>query len=460
MTGAGAPGKAFIKYAPCCKKGEMCLIDSGLGWGRWCVAPKKGFQATYAKKCYKSGERCMGSPGKPYIPYHRCCDGSPCVKSSKLGWGGFCVGAGGEKKSSAGEMSKGRDGQKCYNKGHRCMGAPGKTYVPYARCCDGTPCVKDPRKGWGGWCKGEIKDSYVSPPEYPKHDEKKDEKTHEKQAEDYSQPDYPEQKFSKDDYSQPDYPKPDYSKVESPKHEYSQKDYPKPDYSKDKSPKHDYTQPDYPKTDYLKSESPKNDYTQTHHPKPNYPTNTYPKPDYPDHHPKSKPSPSKSKDCQYGYYYDSYHGCKKIHDKPKKDILPPKDFTCPRGGEATASTGTVSVPSTQGIVGTFKIVIPPSLTCGTDSSKFPLRAARSLAGQLCGRVRLLAQPAFCEFTAISDGGQAADGPGRPVVVQVSVIFLCQIWEDLSVTSRTALAGLVGDFSENSDRCPAESPASS
>lgn len=84
---AGAPGKPYVEYAPCCDEGKVCASDSSLGWGRFCIDKPMYYGG---EKCYNSGERCMGAPNKPYVDYYPCCDGSPCVEDKAMGWGGFC----------------------------------------------------------------------------------------------------------------------------------------------------------------------------------------------------------------------------------------------------------------------------------------------------------------------------------------------------------------------------------
>lgn len=42
--------------------------------------------------CYKNGERCMGAPGKPYVPWKKCCDGNARqIEDPARGWGKFCL---------------------------------------------------------------------------------------------------------------------------------------------------------------------------------------------------------------------------------------------------------------------------------------------------------------------------------------------------------------------------------
>lgn len=45
----------------------------------------------YRLPCRKNGERVVGAPGKPYIPYAPCCDpAARHVEDVSLGWGKFC----------------------------------------------------------------------------------------------------------------------------------------------------------------------------------------------------------------------------------------------------------------------------------------------------------------------------------------------------------------------------------
>jgi hypothetical protein len=85
---AGEHYKPYVEYAPCCSSSYECVTAPELGWGLWCVK-----QSSYQDdKCYKPGERCAGAPGKPYWIYRPCCDGSACVENQAYGWGSFCVG--------------------------------------------------------------------------------------------------------------------------------------------------------------------------------------------------------------------------------------------------------------------------------------------------------------------------------------------------------------------------------
>lgn len=141
---AGAPGKPYVPYAKCCDETKECAADPSLGWGRFCVDKPMPY-GTYAPKCYKAGERCMGAPGKPYVDYYPCCDGSPCVEDAAMGYGGFC-------KPPPKDYYGKPEEPMCYAESERCMGAPGKPYVPYHPCCAGE-CVKDAAMGYGYFCK-------------------------------------------------------------------------------------------------------------------------------------------------------------------------------------------------------------------------------------------------------------------------------------------------------------------
>lgn len=95
---AGAPGKPYVEYHPCCSEGYICIEKQNPGydeWGRYCMEPSN----SYHEKCYQSGERCMGAPGHDYVQYHPCCSpGEHCMEDPELGWGGFCKPGGAKAK--------------------------------------------------------------------------------------------------------------------------------------------------------------------------------------------------------------------------------------------------------------------------------------------------------------------------------------------------------------------------
>lgn len=80
---AGAPGKPFVEYAPCCDEDKVCMPDESLGWGNWCISAPEGYEVCYAK-----GERAVGAEGYDYVPYHPCCAGYPVTIAGE--WGQFC----------------------------------------------------------------------------------------------------------------------------------------------------------------------------------------------------------------------------------------------------------------------------------------------------------------------------------------------------------------------------------
>jgi hypothetical protein len=89
---AGAEGKPFVQYAPCCDKGFSCVERKHAGgdnWGRFCL-PYGHPSASQPHMCYKKGERCMGAPGKQYVAPLSCCGHNKCVIDKARGWGAFC----------------------------------------------------------------------------------------------------------------------------------------------------------------------------------------------------------------------------------------------------------------------------------------------------------------------------------------------------------------------------------
>jgi hypothetical protein len=190
---AGAPGKPYVHYVPC-EAGYHCVEKSSYApgeWGRYCLPIPKDY---YAGKCYKTGERCMGAEGKPYVEYLPCCiKGDVCREHSPKetgngndsSWGSFCVaydGAGEPDYKKAYETEKEQDTKtqydvkyydyKCHITGSKCGGAPGFPYVEYGNgCCSSTEsCVPDAYMGWGKFCKShdEIYSDYEKYKEDPK----------------------------------------------------------------------------------------------------------------------------------------------------------------------------------------------------------------------------------------------------------------------------------------------------
>jgi hypothetical protein len=165
MKCAGAPGYPYVHYVPC-DEGYHCVEKDSYAagdWGRYCLPITKGY---YTDKCHKTGEKCMGAAGFPYVEYAPCCkEGDVCREKTgekpaygEESWGSFCLPSEGEEKPVYKEDSK-YDSKffdcKCHTTGSKCQGAPGFPYVEYGNgCCSSTDsCVPDPYMGWGSFCK-------------------------------------------------------------------------------------------------------------------------------------------------------------------------------------------------------------------------------------------------------------------------------------------------------------------
>jgi hypothetical protein len=182
---AGSPGKPYVHYVPC-EDGYHCVEKDSYGsdeWGRYCLPIPKGY---YEGKCYKTGEKCMGAAGKPFVQYLPCCTAGNVCKELAYGiakdseWGSFCVPAAGEDKPPVyGQKDQPKSeydskfyDYKCHATGSKCSGAPGYPYVDYGNgCCSATDsCVPDSSKGWGNFCKpmSEVYSEYEQYKEDPK----------------------------------------------------------------------------------------------------------------------------------------------------------------------------------------------------------------------------------------------------------------------------------------------------
>jgi hypothetical protein len=172
----GATGYPRIKFLPC-NDADVCFIDPKRGWGAFCLPrgeatiPPPMTQTSGKKDCYKSGERCLGTPGKPAVEHMRTCDPAlVCREEPILGWGKFVLNPKpvsstptesanaspasekrGLKSQTAPVATKLRGG--CYQSGERCAGAPGKPAVPWKSCCNSGRCEQDSSKGWGSFCR-------------------------------------------------------------------------------------------------------------------------------------------------------------------------------------------------------------------------------------------------------------------------------------------------------------------
>jgi hypothetical protein len=148
----GAPGKPAVEYQPCCDGAAPAAKDGD--WGLFCpgggvatTSPPSGGGGGGGSKCYASGERAIGATGKPAVDYKPCCDGgAPVARTGD--WGLFCPGGVATTAPPSGGGST-----KCYASGERSIGAPGKPAVEYKPCCDGgAPAAKT--GDWGLFCPG------------------------------------------------------------------------------------------------------------------------------------------------------------------------------------------------------------------------------------------------------------------------------------------------------------------
>jgi hypothetical protein len=89
---AGAAGKPYVMYAPCCDSSKVCMADESKSWGSFCVDPPAD-----SAKCYKTDQRCMGAAGHEYVHYKACCcPTDSCMEDAAMGWGSFCKPHGGK----------------------------------------------------------------------------------------------------------------------------------------------------------------------------------------------------------------------------------------------------------------------------------------------------------------------------------------------------------------------------
>lgn len=86
------------------------------------------------KKCYARGERAVGAPGKPAVEYYPCCDGTEPRPVKNDYW--F------DPSKDWGLFCGGQGNiivstKNCYDLGAKAIGAPGKPLVNYKPCCSG-----------------------------------------------------------------------------------------------------------------------------------------------------------------------------------------------------------------------------------------------------------------------------------------------------------------------------------
>jgi hypothetical protein len=135
------------------------------------TAPPTGYTTAYGgggacKTPYQPGELCAGAPGKPYVPWCGCAD--------SYGTRYECIGPAGYEGYGT-TCAKAREGM-VYQVGERCLGAPNKPYVPYYPCVEGSSCT-DQDEEYGLKCShiyGSVPNSYptavqeytTAPPKY------------------------------------------------------------------------------------------------------------------------------------------------------------------------------------------------------------------------------------------------------------------------------------------------------
>lgn len=88
-------------------------------------------------QCRRDGERCIGAPGHPFVPWIECCDSLRCETNdtSEDGYGFVCsVGI------TDRPASKDVKASQCRRAGESCMGGPGQPLVQWIPCCDEMTC--------------------------------------------------------------------------------------------------------------------------------------------------------------------------------------------------------------------------------------------------------------------------------------------------------------------------------
>lgn len=172
MTGqrcAGESGHPYVEWLGCCKPTDVCIRYEAFGWGSFCL-PGSDYEPSndnYTPKCYRTGQRCAGAPGREYIPWLGCCDMTEsCVEDARMGWGSFCKGMMAYPATEAPRRTyyatmpttdekyhHHPDYEKCYSSGQRCAGAPGFEHVAQKPCCRmDERCTVDSTRGWGAFC--------------------------------------------------------------------------------------------------------------------------------------------------------------------------------------------------------------------------------------------------------------------------------------------------------------------
>jgi FAD/FMN-containing dehydrogenase len=100
------------------------------------------------------GERCIGAPGYPAVPWlGGCCTGD-CAPDAAKGWGQWCPKVSGPPAPTPAPAITTAPTGSCTKTApsQRCIGAPGYPAVPWlGGCCIGD-CAPNAAKGWGQWC--------------------------------------------------------------------------------------------------------------------------------------------------------------------------------------------------------------------------------------------------------------------------------------------------------------------
>jgi hypothetical protein len=142
----GAPGYPAVQYLPCCTLGDSPIETPSKDWGMFCMPPSSYPTTAPAKKCYNTGEKAIGAPGKPAIPYLSCCkQGDSPIEMPSKDWGKFCM--------PSGNYAVPEEKETCYKTGEKAIGAPGKPAVPYLPCCTASDePIEMPSIDWGKFC--------------------------------------------------------------------------------------------------------------------------------------------------------------------------------------------------------------------------------------------------------------------------------------------------------------------
>lgn len=115
-------------------------------WGSLCGRGAGTSVGATSESRYKEGERNQGAPGRSWVNYNPCCDGSASVQK-KGDWGWFCP-------PVRDRRTKRSHSSVFYDPGERNQGAPGRPHVDYKPCCDRGSAVEQPFS-WGLVCPGE-----------------------------------------------------------------------------------------------------------------------------------------------------------------------------------------------------------------------------------------------------------------------------------------------------------------